>query len=262
MIRASDMIDAYRGGRLLYCWTLVDGHPRCVCAPLDVAGATHADLARHLALNAAARALATAAEAYEAAAFLSGAPCPTATLPIGQDGDPVPNPAYAAWANAGALVAGASQELLSLVATRAGTLPVDGLGAPVGAFVFDPPDPPAFAPGTETADWDGTAWTVRPVTADEASAWAALMAVKYPRRMSASDLVVRLLTPAEWMAIVADAHPTAGGPALGNLLVGAGTQYVDLDSARTAGQLQDWVDRGLITADRMAWILTGMPPAA
>ncbi|MEA1674113.1 hypothetical protein [Nitrospirillum sp. BR 11163] len=262
MLRSTDMRDLYPNGRYLHRWGIIDGWPRCVAAPLTLVEEECAPIARHLAVNAAARSLVAAADAYEAAVALIASPCPPDTLAAGPDDEAAPNPAHAAWVDASALVAGADADLLNLVSTRAGTLPVDEFDAPIGAFAFDPPDPPAFALGTETADWNGTSWTVRPLTADEAVTWRAIMAVKYPRRMSASDLVVRLLTPAEWAAIVEDAHPTAGGPALGNLLIGAGTQYVDLDSARTAGQLQDWVDRGLITADRMAWILTGMPPAA
>ncbi|MBB6251446.1 hypothetical protein FHS74_001997 [Nitrospirillum iridis] len=260
-MRAIDMADSYRAGRYVNVWTLVGGWPRCHGGPMDVTTVDQPVIARQLAINAAVRALAAAADAYEAAAHLTARPCPPVTLGAGPDGAAVPNPAFQAWTDALALVSGAGRDLLCLVATRGADYPRGDDGQPIAAYVMDLPPPPTLTPGAETADWDGTAWTVRPVTADEAVAWRALMAVRYPRRMSASDLVVRLLTGAEWLAIVADAHPSEGGASLAALLLGAGTQYVDLDAERTAAQLRAWVDRGLITPDRMAWILTGQPPA-
>ncbi|HYE48581.1 MAG TPA: hypothetical protein VEB20_03250 [Azospirillaceae bacterium] len=259
MIRAAEMKDTYRDGRLVCRWSLVDGYPRCIAAPLDVTTATQAEIAGQIAVNRAVRAKAAEADAYEAAQRLAATDEPPATI-LEYDADgvgvPVPNPAWEAWSAAGALLQGASPELLHLVRTRADALERDGDGNPVEPpYSLDLPDLPAFDPVAETADWSGSAWEVRAATPGEAAVIRAALAVRYPRVMTPRDFWTTRLMPAECLAISAAAR--ASSEAMAGLVGAAGANYIDLDSPDTAYQLGTWVAAGLLTEPRMEAILAG-----
>lgn len=163
-------------------WTLVDGWPRCLEAPLVIAGTDPAALGVQVALNRALTALLQQVERYEAALRLldsTGHQPPPAWIASGPDGDPagassgapsgtlVPSPAWAAWVAAQSLVAAADPALLHLARTRAGTLADDE-----PAFTLTLPPPPLLDDPCEmAADFVAGAWTVRPLTPAEAMTW-------------------------------------------------------------------------------------------
>ncbi|TWB82591.1 hypothetical protein FBZ87_101299 [Nitrospirillum amazonense] len=260
MIRATDMIDAYKGDSLVYRWSLVDGRPRCADHPADVATASLADIAGQLAINRAIRALQAQVDAYDDAVLLASRPEPDATVPLFDDagahvGDQ-PNPAHAAWAAAGALLANAPAELLHLIRTRDDALetdPATGLLAEA-PFELVPPPLPTFDPATETVDLVAGAWSdVRPLTAEEATACRALMLVRWPRVMTPRDAIAYLLTPAEWLAISTSSDPEVR--ATRQAALGANT--VDLDNPATAAALQVFQMAGLLSSERAKAILAG-----
>lgn len=165
---ASEMTPAvYGDGRYLRRWSLIGGHPRCILPPLLLAEAAPAEVAAAEAENARLHALASAAEAYEAAVAVTAGRDPPPALPETEDG-PAPNPALAAWQAAQATIAGVDAATLALVALRAGeasgepvTLAlVDPDGLVVNVVAVDPgwePDAPLIAvPAAEGARAGGT----------------------------------------------------------------------------------------------------------
>ncbi|MEC4589511.1 hypothetical protein VPG91_00785 [Nitrospirillum amazonense] len=260
MIRATDMTDAYKGDSLVRRWCLVQGRPRCADHPVDVATAPPADIAGQLAINRAVRSLQAQVDAYDDAVLLASQPEPDATVPLFDDaramaGDQ-PNPAHAAWVAAGALVANAPAELLHLIRTRDDALETDPAnGLPSEApFELVPPALEAFDPTTQTVDLVAGAWSeARPLTAEEAATWRALMLIRWPRVMTPRDAIVTLLTPVEWLAISTSADP--GVRATRQAALGANT--VDLDNPATAAALQVFQMAGLLSSERVEAILAG-----
>lgn len=180
MQRSSDIgTGAYASGRpYISVWSLVNGHPRCVEAPLSIANGNRAELAATIARNRALTVLCLRAEAVEAATSLAAQQEPAAELAfIDADGQPItlPNPAHATWMAATALLAqsAAEEPLQHLLRTRSDSLQRDEFGLPAEeAFSFDlPPVPSIPDPLTQTADWNGLAWQVRALTADELASW-------------------------------------------------------------------------------------------
>ncbi|MFV3131958.1 hypothetical protein [Niveispirillum sp. KHB5.9] len=170
---------AYASGRPhIAVWSLVDGHPRCVEAPLAIAGTPPAQLAAAIARNRALATLCAEAEAVEAAQRLTSQDEPPAWLDrLDEQGQPtqVANPDHAAWAEANTLVTATTGNdgLQHLLRTRADALAQDPWGQPTEPpFTFDPPPVPAIPdPLAQTADWDGQAWQVRDLTEAELAAW-------------------------------------------------------------------------------------------
>jgi hypothetical protein len=110
--------DHYKDTPLLRRWRIVDGFPRCVD---DAIPHDHPTAESVLAANAEVRAQIAAVEAYEAALRLTAGDPPAETLVSADlNGDPVetPNPAFAAYADALALIAVATSETLALAALR------------------------------------------------------------------------------------------------------------------------------------------------
>ncbi|TWB20687.1 hypothetical protein FBZ89_10686 [Nitrospirillum amazonense] len=260
MIRATDMIDAYKGNSLVYRWGFAAGLPRCADPPVDVATADLADLAGQLAINRAARLIQAELDAYDDALALSLRPEPDATVPEQDGAGDLParslNPLHAAWVAAGALVAGASVGLKHLVRTRDQMLERDpATDLPVEApYVWLIPPPPIFDPATQTIDLMGEAWSeARGMSTEEAANWHALMRVRWPRTMTPRDVIVFLLTPEEWLAISTSSD--ADVRATRQAALGANT--VDLDNPATAAALQVFQMAGLLSPERVKAILAG-----
>ncbi|MDG5497426.1 hypothetical protein [Niveispirillum sp. BGYR6] len=173
MLRSNDVgCGAYgaAGPGWIARWTLVDGWPRCLDAPLAIADTDPATLAAQVARNRALTALLEQVERYEAAQQLlnsTGDQPPPAWIASGPDGALVPSPAWAAWQAAQSLVATATPALLQLARTRAGIL-----GDDEPAFTLALPPPPVLDDPCEMAtDFVAGAWTVRPLTPAEATSW-------------------------------------------------------------------------------------------
>ena len=171
---------AYPSGRgFIAVWSLAGGQPRCIDAPLPLAATPPVQLAAAIARNRAVAALCTDVEALEAAQRLAAMAEPPALLDVpdetGQQIVQVTNPDHTAWAEAVALIAAASTDdaLQHLLRTRADSLERDAFGqASEEPFEFAPPPVPAIEdPLSQTADWDGQAWHIRDLTAEELAAW-------------------------------------------------------------------------------------------
>ncbi|MDZ5648939.1 hypothetical protein [Nitrospirillum sp. BR 11828] len=260
MIRATDMTDAFKGDSLVRRWCLAQGHPRCADHPVEVASAPLADIAAQLAINRAVRAVQAQVDAYDDAVLLASRPEPDATVPLfdatGAAVGDQPNPAHAAWVAAGTLVANTPADLLHLIRTRDDALERDpATGLPLEApFELVPPALPTFDPATQTVDLVAGAWSdARPLTAEEAATWRALMLIRWPRVMTPRDAIVYLLTPAEWLAISTSADPEVR--ATRQAALGANT--IDLDNLATAAALAVFEQAGLLTAERVAAVLAG-----
>jgi hypothetical protein len=177
MPRSQDIgLGLYGAGRYLSVWSMVAGHPRCQAPALVLGGADPAALAAAIAVNRAVAAIAARAEAVEAAARLAVQDPPPETL-MAADGDgqavAVPNPAFAEWVAAGLLLAdtAADADLQHLLRTRADALIMDAGGVVEPGWTLTLPPVPDLDPLTQTADWDGAAWTVRDLTVEEAALW-------------------------------------------------------------------------------------------
>lgn len=180
MQRSDDIgTGVYGGGRYLARWTLIDGRPCCPDAPLILDGALDATVAATIAVNRAVAAIAAHAEQVEAAAAMAAREPPPVTV-LSADGDPdappmvVPNPARAEWDAAVALLADVAgdDDLQHLLRTRADALSCDDAGQRTeAAWSLSLPPVPDLAPLTQTADWDGAAWVVRALTAEERAIW-------------------------------------------------------------------------------------------
>ncbi|MEA1651849.1 hypothetical protein UAJ10_22895 [Nitrospirillum sp. BR 11164] len=260
MIRATDMTDFYKGDSLVRRWCLVEGRPRCADHPVEVAIAPLADIAGQLAINRAVRAVQAQVDAYDDAVLLASRPEPDATVPLfdatGAAVGDQPNPAHAAWVAAGTLVANAPADLLHLIRTRDDALETDPVtGLPSEApFELAPPPLPTIDPATQTVDLVAGTWSdARPLTAEEAATWRALMRVRWPRTMTPRDVIVCLLTPEEWLAVSTSSD--ADVRATRQAALGANT--VDLDNPATAAALQLFQTAGLLSAERVKAILAG-----
>lgn len=168
----------YGAGRYLARWTLVDGYPRCIDPPMLLWACAASAAADAIAVNRAVSAIAARADQVEAAARMTaGDPPPVTVLAPGPDVDAppvaVPNPGRAAWDAAVALLedAAGDSDLQHLLRTRAGALSADAGGQVEAPWSLSLPPVPALDPLSQTADWDGAAWTVRPLTAAERAAW-------------------------------------------------------------------------------------------
>lgn len=167
----------YGAGLYLAQWTMVAGHPRCIHAPLILADADPHAVARVIALNGAVAAICARAEAVEVAATLAVQHPPPATVWAAcPDGEPVEvdNPAHAAWVAAGQIVADAAgdDDLQLLLRTRADALALDAGGVAEAGWSLSLPPVPDLDPLTQTAQWDGAAWTVRVLTMEEGAVQA------------------------------------------------------------------------------------------
>lgn len=177
MPRSIDIgIGLYGDGRYLSVWSMVDGYPRCQVPALVLGTDDPAAVAAAIAVNRAVADIAGRAEAVEAAALLSvREPPPETVLSAGPDGEAVEidNPDWLAWVDACALVADAAgdDDLQHLLRTRAGTLTVDAGGVVEPGWTLSLPPVPDLDPVAQTADWDGLAWTVRPLTDAERAIW-------------------------------------------------------------------------------------------
>jgi hypothetical protein len=178
-MRHSGMIGtgAYVSGRpYLSVWTLVNGHPDCIVPPLMLGSADPAVVAAAIAVNRTVAAIAARAEAAEAATRLAMQDPPPETI-IVADGDggavEVPNAAFADWVAAGLLLShtAADADLQHLLRTRADALITDAGGVVEPGWTLTLPPVPDMEPLTQTADWDGAAWTVRGLTVEEAALW-------------------------------------------------------------------------------------------
>lgn len=203
----------YGGGLYLGRWTMADGYPRCIQAPLILADADPHAVAATIAVNRAVAGLCAQAEAVEAAAMLAAMPAPPETmLTAGPDGEAVAvaNPAHAAWVSAGALLADAAgqADLQHLLRTRAGTLTVDEAGAEEAGWVLSLPPVPTLDPLTQTADWDGADWIVRDLTGAEAASWP-LRPPPVPATVTRTQL--RLALSARNLLDMVDAAVTLSG---------------------------------------------------
>lgn len=157
-------------------WTLVDGWPRCLEAPLAIADTDPADLAAQVVINRAITAMLKKVEAVEAAQRLLAAGEPPPTLAVMDAAGLVrdePNPEYLAWQAAQVMLDGLDDDTALLVQTRSG-LPDLGADAVIKVAPYQltlPPVPALDDPTGQTADWDGGAWVLRPLTAAERAAW-------------------------------------------------------------------------------------------
>lgn len=166
MLNSQDVGCGSYGAGWLARWTLVDGWPRCVEAPLSIADAAPADLAVQVAVNRAVAGLLEKVEAVEAAQRLT-ADAPPDQWVAGADGDLVEAPAWADWRAAQAVIAGADADTLLLARTRAGTLAADEPG-----FVLAlPPVPVMEDPCDQTCDLVEGTWVERRLTATQAETW-------------------------------------------------------------------------------------------
>ena len=177
-MRSNDIgTGAYAGGRYLARWTLVGGHPRCILPPLSLPDSAAGAVADAIAVNRAVAAIAARAEVVESAAVRAAQePPPETIMAAGLDDPPVavPNPASMAWDAAVALLADVASDadLQHLLRTRADALATDEWGQPAeAAWALTLPPVPALDPLSQTADWDGTGWAVRDLTAEEAAGW-------------------------------------------------------------------------------------------
>jgi hypothetical protein len=167
MLRSVDVGCGAYGAGWIARWTLVDGFPRCVEAPLSIADTDPADLAVQVAVNRAVAGLLEKVEAVEAAQRLLAAGEPPEQWVAQPEGGLAESPAWIAWQAALAAVAAASPSTMTLARTRAGTLAEDEAG-----FILAlPPVPPIDDPCTATADCDGLNWAVRPLSAAELPDW-------------------------------------------------------------------------------------------
>ncbi len=166
----------YGGGLYLGRWTMADGYPRCIQAPLILADADPHAVARAIANNRAVAAICARAEAVEAAARLAAQdPPPAMVWAADPDGEAVAvdNPAFAAWVAAGQMLADAAgdDDLQHLLRTRADALALDAGGVAEAGWSLSLPPVPDLDPLAQTADWGGAAWTVRALTVAEAAVW-------------------------------------------------------------------------------------------
>ncbi|MQP67516.1 hypothetical protein GE253_19500 [Niveispirillum sp. SYP-B3756] len=253
MLRSVDVGCGAYGGGWVARWTLVDGWPRCVEAPLSIADTDPAALGGQVAVNRAITGLLEQVERYEAAQRLlesSGDQPPPAWIDSGPDGAAVPSPARAAWQAAQEVVAAADPGLLHLARTRAGTLADDE-----AAFVLALPLMPTIADPCEiAADFVAGAWVLRPLTAAEAHLWP------LQRRPALGKLAfARLLA-----SVVGETHATSLlSPFSGTLSLAAEIGFADIfaDTPSGPGYAQQLVLSGEVTlaaveALKQSWPLT------
>ncbi len=171
---------AYPSGRgFIAVWSLVNGHPRCIEAPLSVAAVAPEQLAAIIARNRALAALCARAEAVEAAQRRAAQTEPPELLAVldetGEQLVQMPNPDHQAWTAALSLLAtiATDSDLQHLLRTRSDSLEEDEFGqAAEEPYQFLLPPVPTFDdPLTQTADWDGQTWQVRNMTAEELADW-------------------------------------------------------------------------------------------
>lgn len=253
---------AYLSGRgFIAVWSMVDGHPRCIDAPLPLATASPAQLAAVIARNQALAALCARAEAAEAAQWLTAQPEPPAQLDIpdqtGTQMVQIPNPAHQAWMEAATLLADVATDAAMghLLRTRSDSLERDEFGFPTEE-PFElalPPVPAIVNPLAQTADWNGEAWQVRDLTEAERPVWPLRPAptlgksafAQVLRGAVGDALAVTVLTTPEinltltlagqvdWTDIFASAN---GGPGYAQQLIDAGI----VTSAHVAALREAW----------------------
>lgn len=180
----------YGGGLYVARWTMVDGHPRCVQAPLILADTDEGEIGARMAINRAIAALVAPAEQFEAAAVLQAGVAPQQwVIQTDEDGLAalVENPAWLAWVAAGVTVAAAGPTLLHLIRTRADALDEDEAG-----FELTLPELPLFDARTETADLLDGAWVVRALTEGELAAHP-LRPAPFMAKMAFGKLIITTL---------------------------------------------------------------------
>ncbi|AUN31932.1 hypothetical protein [Niveispirillum cyanobacteriorum] len=203
----------YGAGRYLSVWSMVAGYPRCQAPALVLGSADPAALAAAIAVNRAVAGIAARAEAVEAAGRLAVQdPPPETVMEANGDGEPVevPNPAYVDWVAAGQLLSdtAADADLQHLLRTRADSLITDAGGVVEPGWTLALPPVPDMDPLTQTADWDGAAWTVRDLTVEEAAIWP-LRPPPVPATVSRVQL--RLALAARGLLDIVDSAVTLSG---------------------------------------------------
>lgn len=174
MLRSVDVGCGAYGSGWIGRWTLVDGFPRCVEAPLSIADTDPALLAEQVAVNRAITSLLEKVEAVEAAKRVLAGDEPLQTLLVTDAAGVLhnePNPQWLAWLAAQAVMAGMDDDTALLAQTRSGLPDLDGGTATAPYQLALPPVLALNDPTGQTADWVAGAWVSRPLTAAEQATW-------------------------------------------------------------------------------------------